>query len=151
MEVLLPYLSDEEKGRMLQSIAYSDHEETDHDIEIVKLLLNADADPGRFIQHSDPKKKSKFVKLCNEYKKSIMNNPQKQSSGGRRIIIVPTLLFGSIGAAFAAMGIIPEITAIVVIATAILSGIADAVIGGTAEYLVDIAMSQCCGNQQCAA
>ncbi|MCA4773815.1 hypothetical protein [Wolbachia endosymbiont of Mansonella perstans] len=113
--------------------------------------MNAGADPGRFIQHADPKKKSKFVKLCNECKESIINNPQKQSSGRRRVIIVPTLLFDSIGATFAAMGIIPEITAIGVIATAILSGIAGAVIGGTAEYLVDVAISQCCGDQQYAA
>lgn len=49
------------------------------------------------------------------------------------------------------MGIIPEIAATGVIATAVLSGIAGAVIGGVAGYLVDVAINQCCGNQQCAA
>jgi hypothetical protein len=71
--------------------------------------------------------------------------------------IIPFYPFGetffllAIGATLAAMGIIPEIAAIGVIATAILSGIAGAVIGGVAGYLVDVAISQCCGNQQCAA
>lgn len=101
VEVLLPYLSDTEKNLMLQELISCDittdnSAEADHDIEIAKLLLNAGVDPNRSIQHADPKKKSKLIKLCNEYKKSIINNPQKQSSGGRWVIIVPALLFGAI-------------------------------------------------------
>ncbi|MDR3131488.1 MAG: ankyrin repeat domain-containing protein [Rickettsiales bacterium] len=156
VEVLLPYLSDAKKDLMLKElisydITTDDSAEADHDIEIAKLLLNAGVDPNRSIHHADPKKKSKLVKLCNEYKKSIINNPQKQSSGGRWAIIVPALLFGAIGAVLAATGVIPEIAAIGVIATSVLSGIAGAVIGGVAGYLVDVAISQCCDNQQCAA
>ncbi|WP_425386176.1 hypothetical protein [Wolbachia endosymbiont (group A) of Barypeithes pellucidus] len=52
------------------------------------------------------------------------------------------------------MGIIPEIAAIGVIATVVLSGIAGAIVGGVAGYLVDVAINQCHGNtvnQQCAA
>ncbi|NSM56669.1 hypothetical protein HET73_04415, partial [Wolbachia endosymbiont of Atemnus politus] len=112
-----------------------------------KLLLNAGVDPNRSIHHADPKKKSKLVELCKE---SIINNPQKQSSGRRWMVIVPALLFSAIGATLAAMVIIPEIAAIGIVATAVLSGIAGAVIGGVVGYLVDVVINQCCGNQQCA-
>ncbi|WP_265026449.1 ankyrin repeat domain-containing protein [Wolbachia endosymbiont (group A) of Bibio marci] len=82
------------------------------------------------------------------------NSPQKQSSGRSWIIISSALLFGAIGATLAAMGIIPKIVAIGVIATVVLSGIAGAIVGGVAGYLVDVAINQCHGNtvnQQCAA
>ncbi|MDR1139574.1 MAG: DnaJ domain-containing protein [Rickettsiales bacterium] len=118
VEVLLPHLSDKTKGLMLYHIVKDKSVETDHDIEIEKLLLDAGVDP---------------------------------ISGGRWIIIVPALLFGAVGATLAAMSIIPEIAAIGVIATAVLSGIAGAVIGCVTGYLVDVAINQCCGNQQCAA
>lgn len=121
VEMLLPYMSNRQKSRMLKSIDYSDHEKIDHNIELKELLLEAGADP----------------EFCDKTER-------------RWIIIVPALLFGAIGAALATMGIIPEITAIGVIATAVLSGIAGAVIGGIAGCLVDIAINQCCGNQQCA-
>lgn len=121
VEMLLPYMSNRQKSRMLKSIDYSDHEKTDHNIELKELLLEAGADP----------------EFCDKTER-------------RWIIIVPALLFGAIGATLATMGIIPEITAIGVIATAVLSGIAGAVIGGIAGCLVDIAINQCCGNQQCA-
>ncbi|MDG7055542.1 MAG: hypothetical protein LJD31_03305, partial [Wolbachia endosymbiont of Menacanthus eurysternus] len=99
---------------------------------------------------SEEQGKSKLVKLFNKYKKNTTNN-NSHSSERRWIIIAPALLFGAIGATLAAMGIIPEVAAIGVIATAVLSGIAGAVIGGVAGYLVDVAINQCCGNQQCVA
>ncbi|MBC6685745.1 hypothetical protein H9I48_00500 [Wolbachia pipientis] len=42
-------------------------------------------------------------------------------------------------------GIIPEIAAIGVIATVVLSGIAGTIVGGVAGYLVNVAINQCCG------
>jgi len=135
---------------MLCCVATDDSTETDHDIEIVKLLLDAGVDPDSFIRHADPKKKSKLVKLCNEHKENAISN-NSHSSRRRWTIIVPALLFGAIGATLAAMGIIPEIAAIGVIATAILSGTAGAAIGGVVGCLVDVAINQCCSNQQCAA
>jgi hypothetical protein len=92
VEMLLPYMSNRQKSRMLKSIDYSDHEKIDHNIELKELLLEAGADP----------------EFCDKTER-------------RWIIIVPALLFGAIGAALATMGII-----------------------------VDIAINQCCGNQQCA-
>ncbi|MGL9717228.1 MAG: ankyrin repeat domain-containing protein [Wolbachia sp.] len=71
-----------------------------------------------------------------------------RNSGRRWTIIVPALLFGAIGATLAAMGIIPEIAAIGMIATVVLSGIVGAIVGGVAGYLVDVAINQCCGNVQ---
>jgi|GEM_PF-6372838 len=162
VEMLLPYMSNRQKSRMLQSIAYSDHEETDHDIELAKLLLKTGADPefcgetekgesdASALHSAKSKGKSGLVKLFNEHKGNAISN-NSHSSGRRWIMIVPALLFGAIGATLATMGIIPEIVAIGVIATAMLSGIAGAVIGGVAGYLVDVAINQCRGNQQCAA
>ncbi|WP_410541963.1 hypothetical protein [Wolbachia endosymbiont (group A) of Portevinia maculata] len=75
----------------------------------------------------------------------IHNSPQKQSSGRSWIIISSALLFGAIGATMATMGIIPEIAAIGVIATVVLSGIAGTIVGGVAGYLVNVAINQCCG------
>ncbi|WCR59465.1 MAG: hypothetical protein PG978_000901 [Wolbachia endosymbiont of Ctenocephalides felis wCfeF] len=162
VEILLPYTSDRQKSRILQSIAYSDHEETDHDIELAKLLLKAGADPefcgetekgesdASALHWAKSKGKGGLVKLFNKHKENAINN-NSCSSRRKWAIIVPALLCGAIGATLAAMGIIPEVAAIGVIATAVLSGIAGAVIGGVAGYLVDVAISQCCGNQQCAA
>ncbi|MEY2392972.1 ankyrin repeat domain-containing protein [Wolbachia endosymbiont of Tettigetta isshikii] len=150
VEVLLPHLSDKTKGLMLYHII-KDSVETDHDIEIVELLLlDACVDLDYYIRCAEEQGESKPTRLFNEHKENAINN-DSHSSGGRWIIIVPTLLFGAIGAKLAAMGIIPEIAAIWVIATSVLSGIAGAVIGDVAGYLVDVAISQCCGNQQCAA
>lgn len=73
----------------------------------------------------------------------IHNSPQKQSSSW--IIISSALLFGAIRATLATMGIIPEIAAIGVIATVVLSGIAGTIVGGVAGYLVNVAINQCCG------
>jgi uncharacterized protein YueI len=157
VEVLLPHLSNRTKNLMLHHIAMDDSTETDHDIEIAKLLLNTDVDLNYYIQYircAEERNKSQLVKLFTEHKGNVINNnsyPKKQPSGRRWAVIVPALLFGAVGATLAAMGIIPEVTAIGVIATAVLSGIAGAVIGGVAGYLVDVAINQCRGNQQCTA
>lgn len=86
VEMLLPYASNRQKSKMLQCIAYSNSVETDHDIEIAKLLLKADADPKFCGQEkkgesnasascwADFKKKSKLVKLFNEHKEKATNN-----------------------------------------------------------------------------
>ncbi|MFP3020084.1 MAG: ankyrin repeat domain-containing protein [Wolbachia sp.] len=86
VEMLLPYASNRQKSKMLQCIAYSDSVETDHDIEIAKLLLKAGADPkfcGQVEKEesnasascwADLKKKSKLVKLFNEHKEKATNN-----------------------------------------------------------------------------
>lgn len=86
VEMLLPYASNRQKSKMLQCIAYSDSVETDHDIEIAKLLLKADADPKFCGQEekgesnasascwADFKKKSKLVKLFNGHKEKATNN-----------------------------------------------------------------------------
>lgn len=148
VEILLPYASNRQKSRMLKSIAYSDHEETDHDIEIAELLLNAGVDDSS-IRYANQKKKSKLIKLFTEHKGNVINN--NSHSSGRRWTIVPAVLFCAIGATLAAMGIIPEIAAIGVIATVVLSGIAGAIVGGVAGYLVDVAINQYTVNQQHAA
>ncbi len=86
VEMLLPYASNRQKSRVLQFIAYSDSVETDHDIEIAKLLLKAGADPKFCGQvekgesnasasyWAGSKKKSKLVKLFNEHKEKATNN-----------------------------------------------------------------------------
>ncbi|WP_395462676.1 DnaJ domain-containing protein [Wolbachia endosymbiont of Cantharis cryptica] len=141
VEMLLPHLSDRTKDLMLHHIAKDDSAETGHDIEVAKLLLNTDVDLDYYIRCAKEQNKSKLVKLFTEHKENAINNnlhrvqppttdntkhnsPQKQSLGRRWAIIVPTLLFGAIGATLAIMGIIPEIVAIGAITTAVLSGIA---------------------------
>ncbi|WP_088415426.1 hypothetical protein [Wolbachia endosymbiont of Wuchereria bancrofti] len=71
---------------MLQSIAYSYHEKTDHDIEKAKLLLKGSANPkfcgeikkGELNTSTSylagSKGKSKLVKLFNEHKENVINN-----------------------------------------------------------------------------
>ncbi len=175
IETFLPYTCNFFKNKMLKSIVESNCAETDHDIKIAELLLKPGADPETVqstqafsvtLRLAQSKGKSKLEKLFTEHKENVINNnshpkqgvqppiigntkhnsPQKQSSGRSWIIISSALLFGAIGATLAAMGIIPEIAAIGVIATVMLSGIAGAIVGGVAGYLVDVAINQCCGN-----
>ncbi|WP_395463294.1 DnaJ domain-containing protein [Wolbachia endosymbiont of Cantharis cryptica] len=171
VETLLSHASDVQKSRILQCIVLSEDEETDHNIKIIKSLLEAGADPKfcdtetMFVNVSasywaESKGKSKLINLFNEHKENAINNnlhcvqlpttdntkrnsPQKQSSGISPRVIGLALLFSAIGATLAAM---TEIAAIGVIATAVLSGIVGALVGGVAGYLVDVAVNQCCGN-----
>ncbi|WCR58323.1 ankyrin repeat domain-containing protein [Wolbachia endosymbiont of Ctenocephalides felis wCfeJ] len=177
VEMLLPHLSSTTKNLMLHHIAAGDSMETNHDIEIAKLLLGAGVDPKFCIQAGIGKSsssalhcaklkgKGKLVKLFNGREENSINNdlhcvqqpitdntthnsPQKQSSRGKWMIIVPALLCSAMGATLATRGIIPEIAAIGITATVVLSGITGAVVGGVAGYLVDVTISQCCSNQQ---
>lgn len=82
------------------------------------------------------------------------NSPQKQASGISSrgwTIIGLALLFGAVGATLAAIGIIPEITAIGLIATAVLLGIVGAALGCIVGYLTDITVNKCCNSEMKAA
>ncbi|WP_341816604.1 hypothetical protein [Wolbachia endosymbiont (group A) of Agelastica alni] len=164
-------MSNRQKSMVLESIAYFNKYEkslNDHDTKTVKLLLKTGADSEfcdkegtvsalSWVRYT----KNDLEKLFTEHKENVINNNSHPKQGPtlgisprRRTIIRSALLLGVIGATLAAMGIIPEIAVIGVIATVVLSGIAGAIVGGVAGYLVDVAINQCCGNtvnQQCAA
>ncbi|WP_265034617.1 MULTISPECIES: ankyrin repeat domain-containing protein [unclassified Wolbachia] len=171
VEILLPYMSNRQKSMVLESIAYFNKYEkslNDHDTKTVKLLLKTGAD-SEFCDEEGTVSalswvrytKNDLEKLFTEHKENVINNnshPKQDPTLGisprRRTIIRSALLLGVIGATLAAMGIIPEIAVIGVIATVVLSGIAGAIVGGVAGYLVDVAINQCRDNtvnQQCAA
>lgn len=166
---------------MLLGIVVSKDAETDHNIKIIKSLLEAGADPKlcdtkqmftnvSALHWAEFKKQNKLVKLFNEHKEKATNNnlhtvekqgvqPPITDNKNRHSpqkqasprVIGSALLFGAIGTTLVAIGIIPEITAIGLIATAVLLGIVGAALGSIVGYLTDITVNKCCNSEMKAA